>query len=977
MAKKSDKTPPAPPATAAPNAPPPLSGNVLELTLAVGAIITVGLVALLFQMTVNRVFDVPKAVALKVGGGGLFLVWLLVGLFGKGWAWRSIRIFLAPVAALTGAVIVSTLLSFDLPTSIFGVYERQFGLQGFLGCVGLFVVAATCLRSKRGALLGLAALAFLGGAIGTYALLQATGHDPYPFFDKPHNKVYAYLGNATFAGNALALIAPISALVAIVALVKTLRTGLAREDTGAYAILVAVLACAAVLAAQIAPAWWAEGVGTMTDERRQGIFKLGLSASFAFVLLLGATGSWGPSFLRFEHERSRRLADAAGAGALFAAVIGIAMGLLFTRTRGAWVGTACATVGGLVLLPGLFQRTRFYKLVRNLCWGWLAFSVVATSLYVLKAETICSDRQSRCFLVANTIRSIPAAFDPERRDFGKGQGTRRYLWMESPRVLVDHEDTLARVFDDHAFGAKYAEQIAALDLGLDPLEAPSKEDRELATSWRSAAVWAFGIGIETYRYAFMSHKSKRLEALDPMTNHDNPHNNYLYILASFGIVGLLAYLWLLYRLLTVSFSRFWKTPRRLIQHDGDGYTPDVVTAWSFDESADPPRLYLDTADERLVADSLAASDVRAKVRIENGRVVLTGFEASKILDAVARAAVEGEPTIADRAIAFGVLTSFFSYAVYSIAGFDSVACSVFLYFMLGCAAVYYAPSVDDRVRPIGVNLRRQWAAFRGRDPQTVDATRPVLLSVVIAIVGVLLLGPFPGGALQGAKMTWDAEVAFVGGRQRANSRLDMLRNRIEGVSEAIRINPYESYYKQNLGSTFSEGARLFENQAIQLARKGEAKQAAAYRAQSQQYAARATAALYAALDHSWAPENIFISAFQMHYALGQVPEAEAALERALVHSPHLGAVRGNLAVLKLQRGAFDEALKDAEWVLDVDPRSPIAHRVLGQVYTQRKDFARAREHLDQAARYSRNDRAVARAIAELDAAEAAATSTSS
>ena len=52
-------------------------------------------------------------------------------------------------------------------------------------------------------------------------------------------------------------------------------------------------------------------------------------------------------------------------------------------------------------------------------------------------------------------------------------------------------------------------------------------------------------------------------------------------------------------------------------------------------------------------------------------------------------------TRTDRAIAFGVVTSFFSYAVYSIAGFDSVACSVFLFFLLGCAAAFFQPNNDE------------------------------------------------------------------------------------------------------------------------------------------------------------------------------------------------------------------------------------------------------------------------------------------
>ena len=148
------------------------------------------------------------------------------------------------------------------------------------------------------------------------------------------------------------------------------------------------------------------------------------------------------------------------------------------------------------------------------------------------------------------------------------QGTRRFLWSESPRVLYDHEKTLERLYEDHD---DYAEHVTPAILGdIDGIRVKEKlteSEKSFDTAWRSVSVWFFGIGIETYRYAFMSHKSKRLEAMDPMTNHDNPHNNYLYVLASFGIFGLAAYLWLLWRLLSQAFRRFLAIPRRLLERE--------------------------------------------------------------------------------------------------------------------------------------------------------------------------------------------------------------------------------------------------------------------------------------------------------------------------------------------------------------------------------------------------------------------------
>lgn len=55
-----------------------------------------------------------------------------------------------------------------------------------------------------------------------------------------------------------------------------------------------------------------------------------------------------------------------------------------------------------------------------------------------------------------------------------------------------------------------------------------------------------GSGPETFRVAFMPHKSIELAGLERNVNFDNPHNNYLYLWATTGSVGLFAYLYLLF-----------------------------------------------------------------------------------------------------------------------------------------------------------------------------------------------------------------------------------------------------------------------------------------------------------------------------------------------------------------------------------------------------------------------------------------------
>ncbi len=849
---------------------PPMTGGSLDLLLVLVAALTVVLVGLLFKLDVNRVFDVPKAFVLKVGGCGIFLIWLLYGLFGRGWSWKSIRIFIAPVTALTGAIIISTLFSLDVPMSLYGVYERQFGLQGFLGCIGLFVVTATCLRTRRGAFAAFGVLALVGGAIGSYALLQGIGADPFGFFKEPHNKTYSFLGNATFAGNALALVFPLSFIIAAVASVKTLKTDAAGHPPFAP-FLIGVIAVTGI---QLAP-------GLMVSKQSagqgaEGWLVLAIIVSFALPIGAALAGTYGPTWSRVQDGQTQKNLDGFASGALVSAVIGILLGIICTRTRGGWVGSALAVLAGAVLLPQMFAGSpALKKRVRQLTWGFLGALILGVGGFMVVFPN---------HIYSTTIKSIPKAFDPQLKVVGRGQGTRPYLWKESPRVLTNHGATLQRIYDDENERAERIKPSRIADLSLDA-KARGATAQTTDRAWRKIEVWFFGIGIETYRYAFMSHKSKKLESLDPMTNHDNPHNNYLYVLASFGIVGLGAYLWLLGRLLRTAYRRF-----------------------------------------RDESDNLAG-----------------------------------------RTVAFGVVTSFFSYAVYSIAGFDSVACSVFFYFFLGAAAVFFEPSAGEPRANIIIQAKRQWAAFRGRDPQSVNADSPVVLSSVAL---ALLLGGLLAHTIYSAWTIYGAERAFVGKGRRT------VEERIENIKTAIRLNPTESYYKQSLGGAYSDASRQLRLQAAKAMQSGQQTEALNFKKVADAYAEKAETALYAALDHAWAPENVFISLFQVYYAWQKYPEAEHALERALEHSPHLGTVRANLAVLKLERRAYEAAYVDCKWVLEVDPNSVVALRTCGRAAFFMNDYVEANRYLAEAASRAPKDEVLKRYIDELFRAWGSASKTS-
>lgn len=862
--------------------------GVLEAALFIAVAVALAAVALLFDMKVNRVFDIPKARALKTLAGGASLVWLALALFGPGVRWKSVRVFAAPVAALAVAFSISTLLSIDIPTSLHGVYERQFGLEGFLACVGIYFVVATSLKGGRGAVFALSIIALLGGIIGAYAFVQSTGHDPWPFFRKPHNKVYAYLGNATFTGNALALIFPITTLLGITGATETYRreNNLGRWGMGlgiGFLALLGLLVLPGYLAgADLGP--------KASGKDAQVALKIGVAAASGLYFMALGMGSGGPGWLRLDDAGQRKLADAFAAGATLALGLLLAGGLYFTRTRGAWGGSGIAIIGGLILLPSLFKDDpKLQKKVRLGSWGFLVLFSIAFSIFVAKSDA----------LAARTIRSVYAAFF-DNQTVGKGQGTRPYLWGESVRTLTEHEDTLKRIYEDEEARAEALSEGNLDGLPFSPVTARSEEEKRFDTGWRKISVWLFGIGIETYRYAFMSHKSKKLEELDPMTNHDNPHNNYLYLLASLGIVGLLAYLWLMWRLLSTSFKKFRDT-------------------------------------------SLPRSE---------------------------------------RMLAFGILSSAFSYAVYSLAGFDSVACSVFLYFLLGATAALFAPAEEEAQKaplaPWIVGDLRHWRSGKTK-PQPLPAKQSGQTFLVAAAVAVVFGGLLLEGAMTGARYH-QAELAFTG---RDGKQVSGPMARVKSIESAIELNGFESYYKQMLGSTYAQLANAYLRTARTTQQQAQtetdpqraqqlAAQARSYAKEYQEMSRRAELSLMAALEHSWAPENIYISLFQTLYAAKDDAGAEAALERALRHSPHLGAVRANLAAMKLQRGAWKEALVDCRWVLEVDYKSSLAYRICGKSLLELGELKEARWMLEKAKYYGKTDRQVDQIMAELERAEAKA-----
>ncbi|MDP3013406.1 MAG: hypothetical protein Q8M92_04135, partial [Candidatus Subteraquimicrobiales bacterium] len=190
--------------------------SVNQLGFAEDKVLYYGIMALafliplvLFRATHNQ-FDLPKITVLWTGSIFLFLCWLF-SFFVNGEIQIKRTALDIPILVFLLLVALSTALSIDLATSIFGKYARFEGLVTFL-CLGvlyfLTVQAFQDISRVRTLALIVALAAFLSAL---YGLVQFAGYDFLEWGQLPFElrRSFSTLGNPDFLGGFLAAIFPV------------------------------------------------------------------------------------------------------------------------------------------------------------------------------------------------------------------------------------------------------------------------------------------------------------------------------------------------------------------------------------------------------------------------------------------------------------------------------------------------------------------------------------------------------------------------------------------------------------------------------------------------------------------------------------------------------------------------------------------------------------------------------------------------
>ncbi len=225
------------------------------------------MLAVLVPLTVNlwgqQPFELSRAALART------LVWALAGLALADallarrllWPTRPARPLLAPLGLLALALIVTTATAANPVLSLWGSYDRAQGAVTLLTYLLLCLLVADYRRDLTAARRLLAALAAAGIPLVLLGLLQRAGWTLPGLVSDARSPVYATLGRANFLGAYLALLAPPTLALLLIAGDRARRGLWAALLTGELVVIGLTQARSAWLATAVALAlfallWW-------------------------------------------------------------------------------------------------------------------------------------------------------------------------------------------------------------------------------------------------------------------------------------------------------------------------------------------------------------------------------------------------------------------------------------------------------------------------------------------------------------------------------------------------------------------------------------------------------------------------------------------------------------------------------------------------------------------------------------------------
>ncbi len=281
--------------------------------LEAGWLLAVILVPLFFNVWSNRVFEPDKLALLRSlalvmvaasavrwlehGGGRIAL---------RNWLQKPMVL---PVAAMTGAMTLSSVTSIVPRLSFFGSYNRLQGLYTWLAYVVLFLALVTTLRHREQLERLTLALILPSLPVGLYGIVQKFGLDPMPWLGDVTRRVASTMGNSIFVAAYLIMAVPLT----VVQLIAALRA-LDRDES--HAAVLRVSGYLVLLAVQVMAVVFAQSRGPLLGLLGGGFFLLlviaarrGRSAAWAVLGLGAATAAFLVVF-NLPHSPLAALRDA-------------------------------------------------------------------------------------------------------------------------------------------------------------------------------------------------------------------------------------------------------------------------------------------------------------------------------------------------------------------------------------------------------------------------------------------------------------------------------------------------------------------------------------------------------------------------------------------------------------------------------------------------------------------------------------------